>query len=159
METNQPQESAETILPTATLMVTPESISYLGTAAKWSKFLSIIGFIISGFMIVAGLVLVLFYATVGKDLPFTGPLSVLSPNLLGGIYVMIALFYLWPVIYLNNFSNFATRAVKSGDTQLLTKALRNLKRLFLFIGIMTIIVLVIYLIAIVAIVVAGSLLL
>jgi hypothetical protein len=158
MEINE-QESLEVSPPKATLEVTPESVAYLGTAARWSKFLSIIGFIITGFFMVAGLVLAVFYATVGKDLPSTGPFSVLSPNMLGGIYFIFALFYLWPVIYLNNFANFASRAVKSGETQLLTKALRNLKRLFLFMGILTIIALVVYLILIIAIVVAGSLML
>jgi hypothetical protein len=158
METPQ-QESSEIMKPTATLQVTPESVSYLGTAAKWSKFLSIIGFIITGFLMLAGITLSVFYATVGKGMGSSGLLSFISPGLLGSIYIVIAIFYLWPVIYLNNFSNFAARAVKSGETELLTKALRNLKRLFLFIGILTIAILVIYMIAIIAIVVAGSLLL
>jgi len=158
METTH-QEPSEIILPAATLQVTNESVSYLATAAKWSKFLSIMGFIGAGFLILLGLAFSVFYATVGRELPSTGPLSFVSPGVLQGIYILIGLFYLWPVIYLNNFSNFTTRAVKSGNSDLLTKAICNLKRLFLFMGILTIVILVIYLIAIIAVVVAGSLLL
>jgi hypothetical protein len=157
MENNQ-LESSEVIQPTPTMQVTPESVAYLSTAAKWTKYLAIIGFVITGFLFLLGAALFFFYASIGRGMGNTGPLSLISPSLLGGIYFIIALIYLWPVIYLNNFSNFATRAVRTGDTAQLTKAIRNLKRLFQFLGILTIVVLVIYLIAIIALIVAGSML-
>jgi len=157
METNQ-QEISEIIQPVTTLQITPDAVSHLAVAARWSKFLSIMGFIGAGFLVLLGLALSVFFATVGRELGNIGPASLISPGLLSMIYFVLAAIIIWPVIYLNNFSNYATRAVKSGNTEQLTKAVCNLKRLFLFMGITTIIILAVYLILIVAIVVAGSML-
>jgi uncharacterized membrane protein len=156
METNQ-QESPESIQQVPILQVTPESVSYLATTAKWTKFLSVLGFVFSGFLLLAGVVLTVFFGSVGSQLE-SSKLPFINSGFIGVIYLVIALIYIWPVIYLNNFSNYATRAVKSGNTEILTRALLNLKRLFKFMGILMIIMLVVYLIAIVAIIVAGSML-
>jgi hypothetical protein len=155
---NNPLESSEAIQSMPSMQITPESVVYLSTTAKWTKFMAIIGFVITGFLLLLGAALFFFYAAIGRGMGNTGPLSLVSPSLLGGIYFIIAFIYLWPVIYLNNFSNYATRAVRTSDSVQLTKAFRNLKQLFQFIGILTILVLVIYLIAIIGLVVAGAML-
>jgi len=158
MENNQP-ESPEIMNPAVQLQITPEAVSFLATIAKWTKFLSILGFIMTGFLITAGIAVSLFLSSFGNHMENTGPMSVFNSSYIGLIYIVIAVIYILPVIYMNNFSNGTTRAVRSGSTERLTYALLNLKRLFQFIGILTIVVLVIYLIVIIAIVVAGSLLL
>jgi hypothetical protein len=157
METNQtePNEISKAL---PQLQITPESVAYLATTAKWTKFLSILGFVFSGFLLTAGFVLSVFFGSVSSQLENTGKLPFFNKSFIGIIYLVIALIYIWPIIYLNNFSNFATRAVQTGNTEKLTSALLSLKRLFKFMGILMIIMLVIYLIAVVALVVAGSML-
>ncbi len=63
---------------------------------------------------------------------------------LGFIYVIVAIVYVFPVIYLNNFSNYISKAVALRETEYLTIALANLKKHIKYIGIMTIVFIVSY---------------
>jgi hypothetical protein len=68
----------------------------------------------------------------------------LSPAVLSIIYIIIATIYLIPVIFLNTFANNAIKAVNLSSTEKMTISLRNLKNLFMFIGISTVVLLVLY---------------
>lgn len=147
MENNQ-QDSPEIMQPAAQLQISPEAVSFLATTAKWTKFLVILGFIITGFLVLAGLVVAVFFGKYNSQQMNTGLMSYLSSGTLGIIYIVIAVIYILPILYLNNFSNATTRAVHSGSTERLTYALQNLKRFFKFIGLLMIALLVIYLLII-----------
>lgn len=124
--------------------LTPESINYLLKAAKWAKFLAILGFIISGLIILAGIAMSFVLNKVsGMDemVPVNIPFS---PAILSILYIAMAVVYLIPVIFLNTFSNNAIKAVKLSSTQKMTVSLRNLKNLLVFIGISTIVLLALY---------------
>lgn len=149
MENNQ-QESQLITQPAALMQITPEAVSFLATTAKWTKFLAIIGFIFSGFLILAGLVIALFFGTFSQEMENTDMMAYFTSGSIGIVYIIIAAIYVLPVLYLNNFSNGMSRAVRSGSTERLTYALHNLKRFFKFIGLLMIVMLVIYLIAIVS---------
>lgn len=134
--------SAET--PAEIPQLTSESISYLLKAAKWGKFLAILGFIISGLLILGGIMMSFVLSKVsGSDelVPVNLPFS---PVFLSIIYISIAVIYLIPVIFLNTFSNNAIKAANLSSTEKMTTSLRNLKNLFVFIGISTIVLLTIY---------------
>ncbi len=154
MENNQ-DETSETIQPAIQLQITPDAIALLGITARWTKFLAILGFLMTGFLVLAGIVLTLFFGAYRNELEHTGLLNYFNSNLIGIIYLAIAVIFVLPIISLNNFSNAATRALKTGATDRLTFAFRNLKRFFKFIGIMTIAGLVIYLVVIVFAIGAG----
>lgn len=83
--------------------VTSESLGYLQTAGYWGKFLTIMGFIGSCLMILAGCV------------------------------VFIAGFYVIPSLFLSRFSNYASETYKDHRTETLSLSLKNLKSLFKFI--------------------------
>lgn len=55
------------------------------------------------------------------------------------IYFIIATVNVFPVIYLNNISNYLRRAVVLRETELLTTALENIKKYFKYLGILTIV--------------------
>jgi len=154
MENNQ-QENPEMMQPAAQLQITQEAVSFLATTAKWTKFLAILGFIMTGFLIIAGIVVAVFFSMFRTQVENLGAMTYLSSPSIGLIYFVIAIIYILPVIYLNNFSNGMTRAVRSGSTERLTYALQNLKRFFKFIGLLTIILLTLYVIAIIVAVFAG----
>jgi len=124
--------------------LTSKSVTYLLKAAKWGKFLAILGFIVSGLLILGGIAMSFVLNKVSGtdelvpiDMPF-------SPVVLSIIYISIAVIYLIPVIFLNTFSNNAIKAVNLSSTEKMTTSLRNLKNLFVFIGISTVVILVIY---------------
>ncbi len=124
--------------------LTSESISYLLKAAKWGKFLAILGFIVSGLLILGGIAMSFVLNKVaGPDelIPINTPFP---PAIFSIIYIVVAIIYLIPVIFLNTFSNNAIKAVNLSSTEKMTTSLRNLKNLFVFIGVSTVVLLTIY---------------
>ena|ERR1035437_2570905 len=129
--------------------ITMESLGYLNTAAKWAKFLAILGFIGIGIMVLAGLamgLLTAFSGAIQSASHFPFPIGIF-----GFIYIIFAALYVMPVIYLNNFSNNISRAVAFRETAILTEALLNLKRHLKYIGIMTIVIIATYIVGIVGV--------
>jgi hypothetical protein len=129
--------------------LTSESVTYLLKAAKWGKFLAILGFIITGLMVIAGIMMSFVLNMVQDEMvPLNMPFS---PKLLSVFYIVIAGVYLIPVIFLNSFSNNAIKAVKRSSTENMTTSIRNLKNLFVFIGISTVVILALYIVILITI--------
>jgi hypothetical protein len=153
MEDNDYSLGLETGNPAASLIpqITMESLGYLNTAAKWAKFLAILGFIGIGILVLLGLFMgvifsVLNYIPETTHFPF--PL-----HWLGLFYFVLAAVYVFPVIYLNNFSNHIRKAVAFRETQYLTNALCNLKKNLKYIGIMTIVFIISYFVIMIGVVI------
>lgn len=140
MEENINLSSSET--PSEIPQLTTESISYLLKAAKWGKFLAILGFIVSGLLIIGGIMMSFVFNSLTDELvPLNMPFS---PKFLSLFYIIIAGIYLIPVIFLNSFSNNAIKAAKRSSTEKMTTSLKNLKNLFVFVGIATVTLLALY---------------
>jgi len=142
MEENKNISSTDT--PTEIPQLTPESITYLLKAAKWGKFLAILGFIVAGLMIAGGFAMSFILNKVAGSeemVPLNLPFSTVFLSI---IYIIIAGIYLIPVIFLNTFSNNSIKAVNLSSTENMTKSIRNLKNLFVFIGISTVVLLGLY---------------
>ena len=123
--------------------LTSESVIFLHKAAKWGKFISLLGFIMTSLMIVAGILMsiVLNSDYTSNMVPLNSPFS---PKILSIFYVSIAAIFLIPVSFLHAFSNNAIKAVNLGNTKNMTTSLRNLKNLFVFLGISILVILVFY---------------
>jgi pilus assembly protein TadC len=133
---------ASTDTPTGIPQLTSESMNYLLKAAKWGKFLAILGFIVSGLLILGGIAMTFVLNSLTDELvPLNMPFS---PKVLSFFYIIIAGIYLIPVLFLNAFSNKATKAAKLSSPEILSDSLKNLKNLFVFVGISTIILLAFY---------------
>ena len=63
--------------------------------------------------------------------------------------LLFALLYFFPVYYLLKFSTLSKLAIEGNDSKLLEEAMRYLKMMFKFMGILVIIVLSIYLLGII----------
>jgi hypothetical protein len=133
-----------------TFFSTEEIKGYLSETAKWGKFLAIMGYIGIGLMVLAAIFVMgmgsasqLFQAS-GMDMSF-----------IGIIYLVLAAFYFFPVNYLYQFSVKTRQALASQDVQHVTAAFQNLKSLFKFMGIFTIVILSIYALALLIALVAG----
>ncbi len=122
--------------------LTSESVAFLLKAAKWGKFLAILGFIVTGLMVMAGIAMSFVLNMVSEEvMPLNMPFS---PKVLSVIYIIIAAIYVIPVFFLNSFSNNVSKAVSLSNTEKMTTSLRSLKNLFVFIGISTIVILTFY---------------
>ena len=111
--------------------------------AKWSKFLSIIGFIGSGLMVIIGLfasaVMSSMFNTYGSG---AGGFSSIT---FGIMYVLMGALYFVPSLYLYNYSNKMKLALATSNAVELEEAFLNQKSLFKFWGVLTIVIISFYL--------------
>jgi hypothetical protein len=138
------------------LQIDDVSAGYLRETAKWGKFLSIVGFVVTGLIVLIALFagslfakLAAFSANGQSALP--EGLSIFITI----IYLAIAVLYFFPCFYLFKFSNKAKLAIEVNEQVSLNEAFGNLKSCFKFIGITTIILLAVYGLALVAVVIVG----
>lgn len=128
------------------LVLTKTDRSNFLETAKWGKFLGIVGFVMSGFIIIAGLTM------------FGGAFGGIYPGLGGGVgfvYVLMSLLYIFPSLYLYRFSTKIKLGLQQNDAETCSDAYNNLRKLFLFLGVTTIVVLSIYVLALFFIVMGG----
>lgn len=147
------------------LFVSNQAATHLRSASRWARFLAALGFLN---------VLLLFSAsvalfTVGTALfqsdqltqlnippeaktqlgfdPSAYDLTSLSymPMLLGVLYIIFGIVYLFPIISLFSFGSHASSAVKRTDSQKLEQALKNLAAHYRFLGWFVILTLIAYL--------------
>jgi hypothetical protein len=123
-----------------------DALRDLDTTRKWTMFLAIMGFIAIGIMLVGGIIAVLFLSVFKTSATLSG----LEEMLVVVILLLITAIYFFPVLYLFRFSKHTSNAVKTLDKQELQKAFKNLKRYYMYIGILIIVVLVIYVVAFIA---------
>jgi len=108
-------------------------IKHFNETRKWAFFLSILGLI---FM----LILIIFGFSFGYILKLLGQESVLPGStslFLGFMYLVIALLYFFPILFLLRFSIYAKKSIQNKDNSSLVTAFKNLKYNYAYIGIVT----------------------
>ncbi|HYH14004.1 MAG TPA: DUF5362 family protein [Flavisolibacter sp.] len=137
------------------LSIDPVTKAHLSETARWARFLSIIGFIFLGIMILAGVSLSLF---VGRPLDTYGGSSVFDAFSVGMafFYLILAVLWFFPLLFLFRFATRMKTALNSNDQNALNIALQNLKICFRYVGVITIIVLALYALAIVFAIVGAT---
>jgi hypothetical protein len=112
----------------------------LNTIRKWTMFLSIAGFISFAAVVFFGILTGTFLSV------FSSHDEGLRLKEMAGILgiLVIILIYLFPILFLFNFSKNAARATVGHDQAALRKSFKNLKYFFTSLGIFTIILLAVY---------------
>ena len=131
------------------LTIDPLIKSHLSETARWGKFLAILGFILCALIVIVGI----FFGT------FLGSLMGRTENPYGSVgysssfgavaavaYIFFAVVYFFPCLFLFRFSTKMKTALNANEQTDLTLAFQNLKSLFRYVGIITVILLGIYLI-------------
>jgi len=117
----------------STNLLTSEAIGLLRTIGKWAKFLAIMGFILIGFMLLAGIFIGGILSRVPNAMATGMPTGVFTL-----IYFGLGALYFFPVLYLYRFANYIEKALAFNSPQQLTQAFSNLKSHYKFIGIVVI---------------------
>lgn len=124
-----------------------QSKGFLTETAKWAKFLSIVGFVLCGLMVIVGI----YFATASSEMerdmyPYYSSSSEMAGMRVGMLIGMIlgSLLYFFPCLFLYRFSVQMKTALAAENQENLTSAFQNLKSMFKFVGILTIIVLAFY---------------
>jgi hypothetical protein len=123
-----------------------ESIRYLNITRKWTMFFAVLGFIGVGIILLMGIAAGWFLSAfkTSESMPLGFPEWLFSV-----IILAFAILYLIPILYLFRFSKHTANAVERMDGAELKKALHNLKRYYVYLGVLTIILITVYVIAIV----------
>ena len=121
------------------LLINSISQENLNSAARWGRFLSIVGFVFCGLMLIGGLL-------IQTIMPSFGSYSYGNPIIkyLGTVYIILAIILFFPCLYLIKFSNKMQEALRSSNQESLDNAFVNLKAMFKFYGVVTIIILCFY---------------
>ena len=134
-----------------TMQLDPSALIHLQQTRKWTNFLSIIGFVMIGFLAILAFAVPRLSGmpTMGQTYGF------------GAIYTIIVLIfvvvYFFPIYYLYSFSRYARLALANNDGASFTEAMRYLKMHYRFMGILIIILLSIYALILIIALMAGSL--
>lgn len=116
-------------------------------AAKWAKFLAIIGYVGMGFMVLAGFILIVAGSNVSSGIPGF-PTSALSV-----FYFLIAAFYFFPVTFMYRMSKNLKEAIQNSTQTNFDLGVSNLSKLFKFTGYMVVGILVLYMVIIIGVMV------
>jgi Family of unknown function (DUF5362) len=118
------------------LQIDHQSSSYLSEAAKWGRFLAIMGFIFCGLFVLVAL----FAGTyIASSMRSFGGAEAFGGGLVTAMYIIIALVYFFPCLYLFNFATKMQVALRANQQEALNTSFRNLKACFKFLGILMII--------------------
>ena len=120
------------------------TLKWLYDAARWAKFIAIMGFIFIGFMVVLGISIGPVLSFLNEDMNTASGFPAMSGSVMAAIYIVIAALYFFPIYYLFLFSKKVILAYKEENEESLNASFQYLKKHFKFIGIILIVTLAIY---------------
>lgn len=135
------------------LHIDPQSQSYLGEAAKWAKFIAIMGFIYCGLILL--LILTGRSSTVTSfGTTYEGDSSFGAAEIITSL-VLLAIVFI-PNLFLYRFAAKVQTALRNNDQANLTASFANLKSCYKYLGILIIVVLSLALISFFYIIIAAG---
>lgn len=127
------------------LQLNESAKGFLRETAKWAYFLSILGYVGIGFIVLVAIFAGTIFATLGTMMPGgMGGLGSAFGIIMTVMYLLLAALYFFPVYYLNKFASNAKIALRDNDSKSLASSFEYLKSHYKFIGIMSLIVLSLY---------------
>ena len=136
----------EEIKNTESLTISENTITFFDSIRKWTKFFAILGYISIGGMVIVAL----FASTIFSVYGTYSNISHIPSVLITVVYLVLAVIYVFPITYLNRFSNFLRNAIAHRDSAQLENSFKNLKAHFKFNGILVIVVFGLYFLGIIA---------
>ena len=118
-----------------------KAAAYLMESGKWGSFLAWLIIILVAIFLVS--FISMFFVSTGYSQAFNSQTE--FKVLMFIAYLIMAAIYFFPIYYLFNFSKFAKIAITQNNSELLESSIKNLKSLFKFYGIFSIIYLVLML--------------
>lgn len=109
--------------------VTDQMIDYLRSTKMWTKFSSIMGFIVAAFMVLMGI----FIMLANNLLPNQAGAKI--PAFMGIIYILMSIFYIIPSIYLFKYSSALKRYLNNKMESEMESAFAYQKSFWKFIGV------------------------
>ncbi len=134
----------QTKLPSEELFLTNNTLKYLKTTSKWTRFLSILSFLGLGLLVLAAIILIALGIFIDSHAN-----SQALFIFLGLIYLVLASVNLIPTWYLYKFSVDIEKMIRFKANEKVEEAFQYLMKYYRFMGILVIIVMSTYAIAII----------
>lgn len=131
------------------LNIDAELLPILNDTRKWTMFIAIIGFVGIGFLVVMAFSVGTIMEMSQQDMPFPSYTFTI-------IYLLLAVLYFFPVLYLYRFSVNTKKAIEDSSSAGLIEAFANLKAHYKFIGILLIVMLTFYVLAFIIGIIGGA---
>ena len=136
------------------------SRAHLSEAAKWAKFLAVVGFVLCGLIVVIAIFAGSLFAMLANS--YNDGYSS-SAQLTGGMgafvtifYIGIAILFFLPYLFLFRFATRMKTALNTNDQRTLNTSFQNLKIMFRYVGILTIVMLSFYALAILMVIIMAA---
>lgn len=137
--------------PPQYLAINPESAEFLSSAAKWGKFLAIVGFVMIGITVIFAFFAGSFFSPMMHEVD--GAMGLAGGAFFAVFYLLFALLYFFPVLYLYRFSAKMQDALRVQSENLVAESFKNLKSLLKFVGILTMVFFGIYALGLISMVI------
>lgn len=128
------------------------ALAHLEATRKWTLFLSILGFVFIGLMLLFSVFISTFFRAM--DLPQTSSYPFPMVSFIPLLVVLVI--YFFPIFFLFQFSRYSKIAITSRDETSLAQAFKFLKLHYQFMGVLAIIGVAIYALAIIGILIGGT---
>ncbi len=123
----------------------------------WVRLCSIIGFVMTGFMVLAGVLMMIgmgAVASMGNDPSMAG--MGIGFGIFGGLfYILMSLLYFFPSLFLHRFANSIAQADRTNSQDDMVRALEYQKSFWKFVGIVTLIFIGFFVLGILFAIIAG----
>ncbi|TCC89393.1 hypothetical protein EZ428_16995 [Pedobacter frigiditerrae] len=138
------------------LAVTEEIRSYIYETAKWASFLAIVGFVLTGLLVVCAFMFGAIMSSSPELALMTGELAKAGSAVITIVFLIYAFAIFYPSLLMFKYANKAKVGILYGEQDSLNEAMGKMKSLFKYWGIITIIILSLYIITIVGAVLGNS---
>jgi hypothetical protein len=136
------------------------SRAHLAEAAKWAKFLAIVGFVVCGLIVIIGIFAGSFLSMMSGVYSdqYRGSTALTSGMgaFMAVFYAGMAILFFFPYLFLYRFANHMKTALNTNDQHTLNNSFQNLKIMFRYVGILTIVLLSFYTLAILMVMVTAA---
>lgn len=137
------KEENNSVFDNFELRLNESSKKFLRETSKWAFVLSIVGFVIVGLFVFMAVFFFVMLVDVRSNLNPFHELG-MPAWYFGLVYLLIAIIYFFPILYLYKFSRKMKSALIDKNTEDLTAAFSNLRSHYKFIGIIVLIIVGIY---------------
>ncbi len=133
------------------------TLLHMNEIRKWTQFMSILGFVVVGLLLLLGVVFLI--ASITRAPMQIEEFGTAYWPWLGIFFLLFALVYFFPVLYMYRFSMYAKQSlmqITSGGSsnELMANAILYMKKHFRYSGIFTIVILALYLLVIIGVIIA-----
>lgn len=132
------------------------SFLHLEETAKWGKFLAIVQFVGLALMVIVALVMGIFLPEMNNAMTQESPVPIsFSATFIMILYLGMAVLMFFPALYLYHYAVKLKMAIQEKNSEVLGDAFNHQRRLYKFIGIVTIVVIAIYAIVFIGAMIGG----